>query len=356
MRNKRGILTAVALILFAAAIFASLATSHREKLITKRNTATPVPEEAAQTVTITATGDCTLATDVTTPVEGSFESKMTEINYDYSYFLKNFSQLFSEDDLTIVNFEGTLSTNGTRSDKSFAFRGNPDYVNILTSASVEAANLANNHSHDYGTVSFTDTMDVLKHAGIITFAGTATEIVEINGIKVGLVGINALNDEGTAQVAQCVGQVKTGGAQIVILSVHWGIETAEEPTTDQVRLAHQAIDAGADLVIGTHPHVIQGVEKYKGRYIAYSLGNFCFGGNTNPDDKDTMLLRATFTLNENGTVADDDNVYFIPAKISSSDDCNDYCPIIADGDERTRIINKINERTDLIAPLTLNFR
>lgn len=354
MSTKRGILGAIAVIMFIAAISVSFASTHKEKLDVERNVPTSSPENT-RSVTLTATGDCTLATDITTPIYGSFESKMQEIGYDYTYFFKNFAQLFSEDDLTIVNFEGTLSTQGTRSDKSFAFRGNPDYVNVLTSSSVEAANLANNHSHDYGTVSFTDTMDTLTHAGITAFAGTATAIVDINDIRVGLVGINALNDEGINQTEECISKIKSDGAEIVILSIHWGIETTEEPTSDQIELAHKAIDAGADLIIGNHPHVIQGVEKYNGRYIAYSLGNFCFGGNTNPADKDTMVLRATLTLDSDGTLVDDDNITFIPARLSGADDYNDYQPKFAEGDERLRIIDKINERTSLIAPLSLNF-
>ena len=355
MKSSRGILLSMAIILFIAATSVSMINSRNNSQDTDTVVPTPSPTPASHGITITAAGDCTFATDITTPSYGSFVSKVEEVQ-DYSYFLKNVAPLFSEDDLTIVNFEGTLSTRGYRLDKQFAFRGDPEYVNILTSSSVEAASLANNHSMDYGEESFTDTMQYLTQSGILNFSGTTTSTTNINGIKVGLAGINALNDTGINQTESVIKSLKADGAQIVIAYIHWGVEKAEVPNDTQISLAHKAIDAGADLVLGAHPHVLQGIEKYNGRYIVYSLGNFCFGGNTNPSDKDTMLVRATLTLGQDGNVIDDDNISFIPCRISSADSYNDYQPIIAEGEEKERIMNKITERTNAIAPLTLNFR
>ena len=170
------------------------------------------------------------------------------LNGDYSYFFKNVSPIFSEDDLTIVNFEGTLSNQGTRQDKQFAFRGKPEYVQILTSSSVEAANLANNHSADYGDVSLSDTIKYLNEAGISNFIGTNTAIRDVNGISVGLVGIDALDETEAAKLENVIGSVKSLGAQLVIVSIHWGEEKATAPNDTQIELAHKAIDAGADLV------------------------------------------------------------------------------------------------------------
>ena len=364
MRSKRGTLLLIAIILFAAAITVSAVNARHERLLVERNVVAPEPgtetepeetEPPSMQFTLTAVGDCTLATDITTPIEGSFESMVEELNGDYSYFFRNVANYFRSDDLTIVNFEGTLSNQGERQDKTFAFRGNPEYVNILTSSSVEAASLANNHSRDYGEVSLTDTATTLTNAGILAFNGMSIATTMINGVKIALVGINALNSEGAAETEECIRRAKLNGAQIVILYIHWGIEKDTEPGVDQIRLAHKAIDAGADLVLGSHPHVLQGVEKYKGRYIAYSLGNFCFGGNTNPADKDTMIVRATISVDENGEYIDDDNISFIPCKISSADNYNDYQPTPAQGSEHDRIVAKIAERTDAIAPLVLKF-
>ena len=308
-----------------------------------------------RTVTITAVGDCTFATDINAPSDGSFVSYVEANNNDYSYFLKNVAPLFSEDDLTIVNFEGTLSNQGERADKQFAFRGKPEYVNILTSSSVEAANLANNHSADYGDVSLTDTIKYLNEAGISNFIGTNTAIKEINGISVGMVGINALNETEADKLEKVIGSVKSLGAQLVIVSIHWGEEKSNTPNEQQKELAHKAIDLGADLVIGTHPHVLQGIEKYNGKYIAYSLGNFCFGGNNNPADKDTVIYRQVFTFVD-GIMQEDDNMVLIPATISGHDEYNDYQPQIAEGDRKTSIQNRLLEYSSPLGMMQLNFR
>ena len=160
----RKVTICLAVILFiSATVLAFTSNKRAEKKAEKEYTPT------AQTVTMTAVGDCTLATDINADPNGSFKSVAESLNGDYSYFFKNVSPIFSEDDLTIVNFEGTLSNQGTRQDKQFAFRGKPEYVQILTSSSVEAANLANNHSADYGDVSLSDTIKYLNEAGISNF-------------------------------------------------------------------------------------------------------------------------------------------------------------------------------------------
>ncbi|MCD8180070.1 MAG: CapA family protein [Firmicutes bacterium] len=343
----RKLMIALAVILFAAAIVPEFLENRAEKTVEEEYTPT------VQTVTVTAVGDCTFATDANASQSGSFVSYAQ--SEDYTYFFQNVAGIFAEDDLTIVNFEGTLSNQGTREDKEFAFRGKPEYVQILTSSSVEAANLANNHSSDYGDVSLTDTMKYLNEAGISNFSGTNTAIQEINGISVGLVGINALNETEAEKLEKAIGTVKSLGAQLVIVSMHWGEEKATEPNAEQIELAHKAVDLGANLVIGTHPHVLQGFEKYNGSYIAYSLGNFCFGGNNNPADKDTAIYRQVFTFVD-GVLQDDDNMEIIPATISGHDDYNDYQPAVAEGDRKIQIQNKLLEYSAPFGLLSLNFR
>lgn len=346
----RKVTICLAVILFiSATVLAFTSNKRAEKKAEKEYTPT------VQTVTMTAVGDGTLATDINADPNGSFKSVAESLNGDYSYFFKNVSPIFSEDDLTIVNFEGTLSNQGTRQDKQFAFRGKPEYVQILTSSSVEAANLANNHSADYGDVSLSDTIKYLNEAGISNFIGTNTAIRDVNGISVGLVGIDALDETEAAKLENVIGSVKSLGAQLVIVSIHWGEEKATAPNDTQIELAHKAIDAGADLVLGTHPHVLQGIEKYNGKYIAYSLGNFCFGGNNNPADKDTVIYRQTFTFVD-GVMQEDDNMTLIPATISGHDEYNDYQPAIAEGDRKTQIENKLIEYSTPLGLSALNFR
>ena len=148
-----------------------------------------------------------------------------------------------------------------------------------------------------------------------------------------------------------INAAKNEGAQVIIVFTHWGIEKETVPGADQVELGHAAIDAGATIVVGSHPHVIQGYEKYNGRYIVYSLGNFCFGGNKNPSDKDCMIFQQTFTVTGND-VATDDAINVIPCSISSSSSSNNYQPTPAEGDEAERILAKIEESNSSIASVS----
>lgn len=307
-----------------------------------------------RTLTLTATGDCTFATDINASIELGFVTYAEE--YGNDYFMKNVRSIFNEDDLTLINFEGTLSDRGEREDKQFAFRGNPSYIEILTGSSIEAANLANNHSSDYGTISLTDTKQYLGDAGILNCRGKDNVcITDINNIKVGLVGINYLNDVMKTELESAIQTAKNAGAELIILSMHWGIEKDTEPTEEQIEAAHRAIDCGADVVIGTHPHVLQGIEKYKGKYICYSLGNFCFGGNNSPADMDTAIFRQTFTFTESGLL-DDDNYEIIPCRISSTDEYNNYQPTPAEGSEKTRIEEKLSGYSESLGLSNLKFR
>ncbi len=317
--------------------------------------ASPVPTEAVtRTLKITATGDCTFATDVNASRDLGFVAYQER--YGNEWFFKNVKNIFENDDLTIVNFEGTLSDRGERAIKQFAFRGKPEYAKILSGSSVEAANLANNHSMDYGEISLTDTKMYLDEEGILHCRGEEdVTITEINGIKVGLVGINYLNDVMRTELESAIKKAKDGGAELIILSIHWGVEKATAPNAEQIEVAHKAIDLGVDLVIGTHPHVLQGFEKYKGRMICYSLGNFSFGGNNSPSDMDTAIFTQTFTF-DGDTLIDDDNYEVIPCRISSTAPLNNYQPTPAEGAQHERIVERLTSYTSALGDLELKFR
>lgn len=301
-------------------------------------------------LTLSVVGDCTLGTDETFDYDTSLNAYYE--NYGADYFLQNVKDIFSTDDLTIANFEGTLTDSDEREDKTFAFKAPASYASILTGESVEAVNTANNHSHDYGEQSFDDTLAALDDAGIVHFGYDETAVMDVKGIKVGLVGIYELYDhlEREQQLKDNIAKVKADGAQLIVVIFHWGNETETVPDSNQTTLGRIAIDEGADLVCGHHPHVLQGIETYKGRNIVYSLGNFCFGGNSSPSDMDTMIYQQTFTIDANG-VKKDNVTNIIPCSISSAayDGYNNYQPTPAEGDETTRILGKINERSSWIS-------
>lgn len=318
-------------------------TVKAQKADAKKNPGTETPIS----IQITTVGDCTLGTDesfdYSTSLNAAYEANGKE------YFFQNVRSIFQADDLTIANAEGTFTTSDTREDKLFAFKADPEYALIFSSSSVEAVTLANNHSHDYGEQSFEDTKSALDTAGVVHFGYDETALMNVKGVKVGLVGIYELKDhmERATQLKENIAKVKKEGAQLVIVVFHWGNEKEESPDSNQTQLGRLAIDEGADLVVGHHPHVLQGIEKYKGRYIAYSLGNFCFGGNSYPSDMDTMIFQQTFTVDKNG-VKKDDQIKVTPCSISSATGFNNYQPTPVHGSEATRILTKINQRSQMI--------
>ena len=300
------------------------------------------------TITVSAAGDCTLGTDEFFDWSDSLPAKYEEVG-DPAYFFRNVQPIFAQDDLTIVNFEGTLTESEEREDKQFAFKAAPAYAEILTAGSVEAANMANNHSKDYGEQSYTDTIKALEDRGITTFGYDRLAVMDIKGVKVGLLGTYVLM-EGLGIKDSMIANLeslKEQGAQIIIASFHWGSEKAYEPDSTQIELAHAAIDNGADLVLGHHPHVLEGIEEYQGKNIVYSLGNFCFGGNAYPSDMNTMIFQQTFTIKD-GELQQDNVKNIIPCRISSEDGYNNYQPTPAEGEQKDDILQKIEEYSSWI--------
>lgn len=307
-------------------------------------TLTPTPTPVITTLVISCAGDVTLGSDVVNQNASMNFFKTYDKVQDDSYFFANVYPYFAADDLTLVNLEGVLSDRGTRKDKTFAFRGDPSYVNILLEGSVESVCLANNHSFDYGNTSHEDTRTILTEAGIGYSYDSIVDYTTIKDIKVALISIYTIRNglEGSKNLLeQTIAEAEAEGAKLIITSFHWGTEKTDKITSLQETLGHYAIDLGADLVVGHHPHVLQPVEKYNNRYIAYSLANFCFGGNTNPKDKDTMILRQTFTFVD-GILQPDNSIEVIPCSVSSVTNRNNYQPTPQIGEEADRIIRKLN--------------
>jgi poly-gamma-glutamate synthesis protein (capsule biosynthesis protein) len=301
---------------------------------------TPEELENATTITLSFVGDVTLSSDADADYEGSIESYYDQ--YGASYFFQNVKSIFEGDDLTVANFEGTLTTSDNKVDKEWNFKADPSYVSILTEGSIEAVNVANNHTQDYGDEGYVDTLANLDIAGITRFGGDYVATVEVQGVTVGFTGIYECEKgiECQDQAVSNVERLKNQGAQIVICEFHWGDENSYTPSEVHTTLAQAVIDAGADLVVAHHPHVLQGIAEYKGKYIVYSLGNFCFGGNTTCQDKDTMIFQQTFTLVD-GEVQPEADYNIIPCSISTDSSVNTYCPTPATGDEADRILTKI---------------
>lgn len=296
-----------------------------------------IPVKADQVkITVQAAGDCTLGSD------DRFNTNF--INYyknnDSAYFLKKVKSVFKKDDITIVNLEGTFTPNKVRRQKTFTFRAPTKFVKILNDGNVEVVNIANNHTYDYNEKGYKDTIKTLNAAGVDYCGNGHISYKTVKGVKMAFLGYNALDGVGKATVKKDIKEAKKKGAVITIVSFHWGIEREYSFNSKQKELAHAAINGGADLVLGHHPHVLQGIEKYKGKYICYSLGNFCFGGNSNPSDKDTMIFRQVFTV-EDGVVKDNAEYKIIPCSLSGKKTTNNFQPVVLKGSEKNRVLKKI---------------
>ena len=304
-------------------------TDNYEPADTAKVTSPPVLQgNERKEITLSAIGDVTLGQDDRFQYKGSFNQY-----YELSgagYFFSGVKKILSQDDLTIANLEGTLTeaikkpNKSFQGDQAFFFKGSPSYTAILKDGSIEVVNLANNHSMDYLEEGFRDTVLALDNTGIKSFGYDKTAIYEKDGIKIGLIGVNTLGEleEGVNfinlefDLANKI-QFLKDQTSLIIVSFHWGTENIGTPTSKQLELGRFAVEQGAGLVLGHHPHVIQPIEVYQGKSIVYSLGNFVFGGNSNPWYKNTEIFQQTFSF-ENGKLVGINSPSIIPCKLSTS--------------------------------------
>lgn len=303
-------------------------------------------------ILITSAGDCTLGTDTNFGYEGSFTYELDIYNNDYSHIMSNVKNIFENDDYTIVNLETTFTESNFKADKgsgvAYHFKGPKEYVNILTSSSIEGVTVSNNHIYDYGEQGFKDTINTLTENNI-DYCGEGYKILkEIKGIKIGFLGYQGWIDSNELRdtIREDIQELRENGAQIVIPYFHWGVEKSFQPIETQINLARYSIDNGADMVLGSHSHVIGALENYKGKLIAYSLGNFSFGGNFNPSDKRTFILQSKFDFENDEIVKIQHKI--IPALISSVEYKNDYVPTVASDEIKEEIISTLNELSPTI--------
>ncbi len=298
-----------------------------------------------KSVTISATGDCTLGRAQIHGYSGSFDDYYDK--YGESYFFQGVKEIFEADDFTLINLECVLTNADKRVEKTYNLKGDPSYTGILTSSSVEGCSFGNNHNYDYGQQSYDDTINALKDAGLSYAVNEQIGTYKTEeGITIGFVSTSLLSGapERMAYLTDGISRLKEEGADLIIACCHWGVEGEHYANADQVSKAHALIDAGCDLVIGNHPHVLQGIECYKGKMICYSLGNFSFGGNSNPKDKQDGIFTQTFTfvdgkLDESASL----DARFIPCTLSGHSNYNDFCPQIATDQTKESILSNMAE-------------
>jgi len=310
-------------------------------------------------IKISLVGDVLIGTEFRFPYEHYLEDVLQQVDGDYGYFFANVAPIFAADDLTVANLENPLTTATRREEKfdygrNFWFKGRPEYAQILAAGHVDVVNLANNHTYDYGVEGYLDTKAALNRHGIGYFGYEDVYETEIKGVRIGMAGFNEFGafeqgvdlEELKTEIRNKVQWLK-GRNDLVLVYFHWGREYSYEPTERQRALAYAAVDAGADLVAGSHPHVIQGVERYRDRYIVYSLGNFCYAGHKNPEDKDTFIYQQEIVFSGvDRSLKEFREPYYLPCYISSTRERNNFQPTPAKGKDIVRILQKINELSD----------
>ena len=300
---------------------------------------TTIPPEP-EVFTLTFTGDVTPGC-----MPGQFQNPKAYVgtvgdNYEFPF--ANLRDVFEADDFTFINLEVVLGNKGKQANKTFVFSGPEEYVQIMTSSSVEAVTLANNHSEDFGAEGYENTKRVLDEAGVAYVEEDKTSIfVTETGLVIGLYADSF--DFVESDIRENIAALQEQGAEIIICAFHWGTEGAYRHNDKQTRYAHAAIDAGAHIVVGNHPHVLQEMESYNGGIIFYSLGNFSFGGNDHPKDYDSAVVQQQIIRDPDGTIRMGDLI-IIPICISSVADRNNYqpTPYPVDSDAYNRVLEKLN--------------
>ena len=310
-------------------------------------TATPAPDirveaDGSVIVTLSAVGDVTIGRNVQSS-STIFQKELDRQGGDINFIFRNVKDIFAKDDLTIVNFEGVLADSynipSRKKENSFLFLAPPQYAEALSNNSVEVATIENNHIDDFGDQGRADTQAALTAAGIQWADEYHSTIYETQGIKIAVLAYKTFDYYNTlfTKVPQEIAAAREQ-ADLVVCCFHWGAEKDYAPNANQQKLGHLAIDSGADLVVGHHSHRINPIERYNGKYIVYSVGNFSFAGNSKPDDMSTFIFQTRFRFKNGELVANPFRI--IPCRISSKANDNDFAPTPYDTD--LQVNNVIN--------------
>lgn len=281
-------------------------------------------------LTMSFTGDFTIGRNMQHSGASIFEKELEKQDGDIHFPFRNIRDVLLADDLTMVNFEGTLTTadrNREKLNNDYLFRADPEFVEILKPGGVDTVSLENNHVLDMGEDGLKETREVLLSAGIPYASEDEPAVMYAKGVRIGSLAYQTFggrHDEIIKKLPDDIQALRDQGCEIVIISYHWGAELDYYPNDNQVRLGRATVDAGADLVIGHHSHRINPIEYYNGKYICYSLGNFSFAGNSKPNDMSTFVFQIRMRVKD-GEVSSE-NIKLIPCRISSRTDYNDFTP------------------------------
>lgn len=252
------------------------------------------------TIDLSIVGDCLLATDDGKDSSTSFSWYAKNKSPDY--FFKKVAYIFQNDDFTIANLENVLTDRPLKkrnkgSGVAYWFKAPTKNTNILKKGYIEVVSVTNNHTYDYGKEGYSDTMKALDKAGILWGSEDKILYLKKNGYTIALIPASLYSG---SQAKSIVNRIKSASTKsnYQIVFFHGGKEGIFKPEQWKINACHQLVDAGADLVIGNHPHRLQPIEIYKGVNIIYSMGNFCFGGNNHMSSNRTVIYKTILTIKD----------------------------------------------------------
>ena len=258
---------------------------------------------AAETLTISMVGDCTLGQQYKhRGYKSAYVYRIGELGMDYPF--SGAADLFAADDLTIANCEGAL-TNGKPlyPGKTMSLSGPPEFAQIFELGHVDVCGISNNHAMDFGYDGRSDTIAALDSVDIGSFGEDKIYSCEVKGVKMGFVAHTfPITDKKMEEYRAQIQQLRDEGCTFIVAGIHWGKEENYNLNSQQITNGPRLIDMGADLVYGHGPHVLQPIEYYKGHLIFYSTANFTFGANAAPKDDDTAVFQVTFDIGDDGTL------------------------------------------------------
>ena len=307
-------------------------------------------DDQPETITVSFIGDCSIGDSVQwRNYNTSYHTVLKEKGYAWPFSLVK--DVLAADDLTVANLEVVLTTRTKpRQDKEINLIGDPAFVQVLHEGSIEVVNTANNHAWDFGADAYHEMMGYLDAAEIQHFGTlypyqeTGSDIytvVEVKGVKFGFLGISYPQESDKKRITNRIKYLREQGADVVVLSLHWGREEQPQPESGAASYAKYCIDAGADVIYGQHPHVLQSVQFYKGKPIFYSTGNFTFGSMSDVDP-DTGIFQLTWKLVDGAPVLQRFSV--VACRTQGSGDYRPY--MLTDEDEIIKMRKKlVHKRT-----------
>lgn len=299
-----GLLTAI---LALAGISFSLADNISET--TESTPADPVEikaNESDKEILLSFIGDCSVGDSIQyREAASSYHSTIDAQGYAWPFSLVK--DYLEADDLTVANLEVVFTRRTKHADKTYNLIADPAHVQILIDGSIEMVNTVNNHCMDFMQAGYQESIDTLDAAGIARFGSVYPGqkygyddlgVQQVGDIRIGFIGFSYPQDSDQKRIANRIKTLKEEQlCDLVVVSLHWGRETHMTPEAWQVAFAKKVIDAGADLIWGHHPHVIQPIHIYKGKPILYSTGNFTFGTMSKVDPS-TGIFQFTYEKEE----------------------------------------------------------